>query len=219
MESFSYFSQFFMSSIFILILTCTRPVIQYAAYSNAKQLRALSMWLNNHWHLRQTYEDQYKTLENQTENILPVSLTVSLSIQFMTTFKPSSGMQSNLFFVGVGGFILNFLRGITGGHYCCYAQLHALSVQWVHAQRGERSAVHNVRACKRINQCMIDLHWFKQTHELKMDMFWICLKSWGHDFVIWICRFHGGNILCQVINSWPISALGFIHEDIKLITI
>ena len=42
------------------------------------------------------YEDQYKTLENQTENILPVSLTVSLSIQLMTTFKPSSGIQSNL---------------------------------------------------------------------------------------------------------------------------
>ena len=50
-------------------------------------------------HLRQTLirgSVQIKTLDNQTDNILPVSLTMSLSIQLMTTFKPSSGIQSNL---------------------------------------------------------------------------------------------------------------------------
>ena len=58
--------------------------------------------------VRLLYKDQssVQTLEIQTENILPVSLTVSI-IQLMTTFNPSSGIQSNLA-VGVGGFISNF---------------------------------------------------------------------------------------------------------------
>ena len=39
---------------------------------------------------------QIKTLDNQTYNILPVSLTMSLSIQLMINFKFSSGIQSNI---------------------------------------------------------------------------------------------------------------------------
>ena len=131
---------FFMSNILILILTCTgHPVCRL----HTKMLRSCA---------RCQYEDQYKTLDNQTENILPVSLTMSLSIQLMTTFKPSSGFRNT----------------IKSCRNLFYAQLHALSLS-VHAQR---SAVHK----QRINQCMIDLHWFN-TRELKMDMFWICLKS------------------------------------------
>ena len=69
---------------------------------------------------------------------------VSLSIQLMTTFKPSSGMQSNLV-VGVGGFISNSPRppaellGATNVVSAMSAICAALPAQ--------RRALHNVRAC------------------------------------------------------------------------
>ena len=174
---------------------------------------------------------------------------MSLSIQLMTTFKPSLGIQSNLV-VGVGGFISNF----PPWNYCMGATNVVSAMSAMYAQRCQRSrpciflqctmCVHaayqsmhihfelvRVKSMRLIHwfnthelkmdmfwilsSCVLNqwrsIHWFN-THELKMDMFWICLKSWRHDFAIWICGFHGGNILCHVINSWPISALGFIHE-------
>ena len=130
MESFSYFHLFHVEH-FNFNFDVHRPsMIQYAAYS--KMLRSCA---------RCQYEDQYKTLDNQTENSLPVSLTMSMSIQLMTTFKPSSGFRNT---------IKSCRRNLF------YAQLHALSLS-VHAQR---SAVHK----QRINQCS-DLHWFN-TREL-----------------------------------------------------
>ena len=141
------------------------------------------MWLNNQWHLRQIYEDQYKS---QTENILPVSLTVSLSIQLMTTFKPSSGIQSNLV-VGVGaGIYFNFpprnYWGPLNDVACTVSAMSAICAA-LPAQRRACNAqcacmhaayqsmhIHFELVC--VKSMEIDLHWFN-THELKMDMFWI----------------------------------------------
>ena len=126
---------------------------------------------------------------------------MSLSIQLMKTFKPSSGIQSNLV-VGVDGFILNFPPRNHWGplHYvtinctwlctvrscqctCTYLVSAMSACAALRAQRRAQCA-----CMQRINQCMIDLHWFN-THELKMDMFsisidltrtsskWICFRS------------------------------------------
>ena len=64
---------------------------------NATQLRALSMSMTSSSDFKLIRGSvQIKTLDNQTYNILPVSLTMSLSIQLMINFKFSSGIQSNL---------------------------------------------------------------------------------------------------------------------------
>ena len=83
----------------------------------------------------------------------------------------------------------------------CSVSINAWSISIGLTRASSKWIMHIHFELVRVKSMEIDLHWFN-THELKMDMFWICL----------ICRYHGGNILCQVINSWPISALGFIHE-------
>ena len=59
-----------------------------------------------------------------------------------------------------------------------------------------------------LNQWRSIWHWF-DTHEPKMDMFWISLRSW------WVTILQFGYAVFMVeifyvrmINSWPISALG-----------
>ena len=134
---------------------------------------------------------------------------MSLSIQLMKTFKSSSGIQSNLV-VGVDGFILNFPPRNHWGplHYvtincawlctvrscqctCTYLVSAMSACAALRAQRRAQCA-----CMQRINECMIDLHWFN-THELKMDMFsisidltrtsskWICFGYvWNRDVTI-----------------------------------
>ena len=164
---------------FQIILTCTDQP-KYAAH-RPNAIYAAARVVNVTQLGRQTYEDQYQTLESQTENILPVSLTVSLSIQLMTTFKPSLGIQSKLV-VGVGGFISNF----PPWNYCMGATnvVSAMSAI-MYAQRCQRSAVHAMHAAY---QSMHYIHFeLVRVKSMEIDPIdltrtsskWICFGYWA----------------------------------------
>ena len=117
---------------------------------------------------------------------------MSLSIQLMTTFKPSSGIQSN-FVVGVGGFISNFPpRNYWGPLMFLRCTVSAMSTKCAVLPAQRRACNAQCACMQRINQCISILSScvLNQWRSISIDLTrtnwkWICFGYvWNRDVTI-----------------------------------
>ena len=166
------------------------------------------------------YKDQ-----SSVTNSLKFKQKIFLPVFFWRwSYKFSSWQTFNPFFRytikscsrSLVGFISNFPP-------VCYAHLQwswvpceALPAQAPCMQRIDQSMAYPFLSSCVLNQwrsISIDLTRTSPKMDMFLDMFWN--RGTSHDFCnLDMLFFMVENILCQVINSWPISALGFINEGI-----